>query len=88
MTDRPHSLARRRVIRAALAGAAGLTLETMSSASAQQKMTQREAEYQDTPKAGILMCATCRLFEPPRGCKVVEGDVSPEGWCKVFDLAD
>jgi hypothetical protein len=34
------------------------------------------------------MCATCTLFEPPRGCKVVEGDVSPYGWCKAFALAD
>jgi hypothetical protein len=59
----------------------------MSSGWAQQKMTKQEAEYQDTPK-DIRMCATCTLFEPPRSCKVVEGDISPNGWCKAFALAD
>jgi hypothetical protein len=60
---------------------------TRESAPAQQKMTKAQAEYQDTPK-GILMCATCTLFVRPASCKVVEGEVSPQGWCKAFDLAD
>jgi len=50
-------------------------------------MSQKEAEYQDTPK-DIRMCATCTFFEPPKACKVVEGEISPNGWCKVFALAD
>jgi hypothetical protein len=50
-------------------------------------MSKQEAEYQDNPK-DIRMCATCTLFDPPRACKVVEGDVSPSGWCKAFALAD
>jgi hypothetical protein len=54
---------------------------------ASDKMTREQAQYQDQPK-GISMCATCTLFEPPRSCKVVEGDVSPQGWCKAFALAD
>ena len=27
----------------------------------------------------IRMCATCTLFEPPKSCKVVEGEISPNG---------
>ena len=50
-------------------------------------MSKHDAEYQDTPR-DIRMCATCTLFEAPRSCKVVEGDISPNGWCKVFALAD
>jgi hypothetical protein len=88
MTDRPPNLPRRRLIRTALAGAAvGSMLETIRGARAQDKMSKREAEYQDSPK-DIRMCATCTLFEPPRLCKVVDGDVSPSGWCKAFALAD
>jgi hypothetical protein len=34
------------------------------------------------------MCATCSLFVEPRSCKVVEGDVSPNGWCKAYAMAD
>jgi hypothetical protein len=54
---------------------------------AAEKMTREQAQYQDQPK-GISMCATCTLFEPPKSCKVVEGDVSPNGWCRAFALAD
>ena len=50
-------------------------------------MTREQAQYQGQPK-GINMCSTCTLFEPPKSCKVVEGDVSPDGWCKAFALAD
>jgi hypothetical protein len=50
-------------------------------------MSKQEAEYQDSPK-DIRMCATCTLFELPRSCKVVEGDVSPNGWCKAYAIAD
>jgi hypothetical protein len=28
------------------------------------------------------------LFEPPKSCKVVSGEVSQDGWCKAFALAD
>jgi hypothetical protein len=52
-----------------------------------EKMTKEAAQYQDQPR-GIAMCATCSLFEEPRSCKVVEGDVSPNGWCKAYAMAD
>jgi hypothetical protein len=50
-------------------------------------MSKTEAEYQDGPKNG-LACAACTLFRPPRSCQVVQGDISPSGWCKFFDLPD
>jgi hypothetical protein len=79
---------RRRFLRGAVAVfASALTRGAISRAQGQQKMSKQEAEYQDSPK-DIRMCATCTLFEPPRSCKVVEGDVSPNGWCKAFALAD
>jgi hypothetical protein len=64
----------------------GLLLR-ISPAAASEKMTRQQAEYQDTPK-DIYSCATCTLFEPPNACKVVEGEVSRDGWCKAFALAD
>jgi hypothetical protein len=30
----------------------------------------------------------CSLFEAPKYCKVVEGEVSKDGWCKAFAMAD
>jgi hypothetical protein len=50
-------------------------------------MTRAQAEYQDAPN-GIYSCGLCTLFERPNACKVVEGEVSKDGWCKAFELAD
>jgi len=52
-----------------------------------QKIPQADAEYQTTPK-GMFSCAVCTFFIKPHSCKVVAGDVSPTGWCKLFDLVD
>jgi hypothetical protein len=76
---------RRNVLRVTSLAAA--TAAVAPRASAQQKMSQAEAEYQDWPKNG-LACAACTLFRPPRSCQVVQGDISPSGWCKFFDLPD
>jgi hypothetical protein len=62
-----------------------------TAAGAQQdeteKLSKAQAEYQDSPK-GIAMCATCTLFLAPHACKLVEGDISPSGWCKAYAMAD
>jgi hypothetical protein len=88
MTSRLAGLGRRTLVRGVIAGvAAGLTRAAVFPASARDKMSKPEADYQDSPK-DIRMCATCTLYEPPKSCKVVEGDVSPGGWCKAFALAD
>jgi len=50
-------------------------------------MTRQQAEYQDTPN-GIYSRGMCTLFEAPASCKVIDGEVSKDGWCKAFALAD
>ena len=78
---------RRAAIGAALRGASGALLFRIASAQAADKMTRAQAEYQDTPN-GIYSCGMCSLFEAPNGCKVVEGEISRDGWCKAFALQD
>jgi hypothetical protein len=79
---------RRRDFMTIMMGAAiGIDSSAPREACAEEKMSKQEAEYQDTPK-DIRMCATCTLFVPPHSCKVVDGDISPKGWCKAFALAD
>ena len=51
------------------------------------RVSQIDAEYRSTPK-GLFSCAACTFFIKPRSCKVVTGDISPTGWCKLFDLPD
>jgi len=51
------------------------------------QLSQAEAQYQNTPK-GMFSCAVCSFFIKPSSCKVVTGAISPQGWCKLFDLPD
>lgn len=52
--------------------------------SAGVKLSQAAAEYQDQPK-GDQSCDKCMHFISGSGtCKVVEGQVSPQGWCKLW----
>jgi hypothetical protein len=87
MTEQTLDRSRRALMHAA-AGvvSAGLLFRT-SQADASDKMTRQQAQYQDAPN-GIFSCGLCTLFEPPNACKVVEGEVSKDGWCKAFALAD
>ena len=87
MADKPLDRSRRKLMGAAVnAISAGLLLR-LAPTQASEKMTRQQAQYQDTP-SGIYSCAVCTLFEPPAACKVVNGEVSKDGWCKAFALAD
>jgi hypothetical protein len=87
MAETRMGWSRRAAIGAALQGASGALLLGMTPAVAADKMTRVQAEYQDTPN-GIYSCGLCSLFEAPKACKVVEGEVSKDGWCKAFALQD
>jgi len=78
---------RRKVMRTAVGGVSAALLLRAASAQASDKMTAQQAQYQATPN-GIYGCAVCTLFEPPKGCNVVEGEVSKDGWYRAFALAD
>lgn len=49
-------------------------------ARAQQKASQQAMKYQDHP-SGDKQCSGCLQFEAPASCKVVEGKISPNGYC-------
>jgi hypothetical protein len=83
-----HGKSKRGFLRLVLLGAGAAFAPPRRLAAAEDdKMSKQQAEYQDSPK-GIAMCATCTLFVAPHSCKVVEGDVSPNGWCRVYAMAD
>jgi hypothetical protein len=52
-------------------------------AAAQAKISKAQAKYQDKPKDG-QRCDGCVHFVTPDGCKLVEGKVSPSGWCTLY----
>ena len=52
--------------------------------AAPTKMAQASVQYQAQPKDG-LKCSGCMYFEPATNtCKVVEGQISPDGWCMLW----
>lgn len=60
-----------------------------ATAIAQAKGTKSQFKYQDNPN-GNQRCADCSLFMPGKSasangeCKVVDGSISPSGWCTAF----
>ena len=80
-------LSRRRLLPSLLGAgaalAAALSLGSADGADAQSKVKKAVAKYQDKPKNG-QKCADCRFFRPPKACQLVEGDISPDGWCAFF----
>jgi hypothetical protein len=60
--------------------ALGVAGETSAAAL---KSSQKAVEYQSHPKAGHS-CNTCKNFQPPQACKVVEGPVESAGWCDKY----
>jgi high potential iron-sulfur protein len=79
-----HALSRRAVIIQSLSacavGAAALLAPIKQAAA---KMAQKIAEYQETPK-GDQQCSNCSLFQEPDACTLVDGKISPAGWCKFW----
>ncbi len=87
-TDRkPAAISRRRSMLelAALAGTAGILGTGLAPRQAQAatKVAQKTVAYQTTPK-GKLRCDTCLQWQSPSSCKVVEGTISPTGWCSIY----
>ena len=71
------------VIRSLTACAAGAAAALARVKEAAAKMAQKAVEYQDTPK-GDQECSNCSLFQEPNACTLVDGEISPKGWCKFW----
>lgn len=93
MTIKTFDPSRRRLFRqgAAIAGGAalgGLMLSAKARAQA-GTVAKSVAKYQDKPH-GTQECDGCIQFIPGKSpsahgtCKIVEGDISPKGWCMFF----
>lgn len=62
-----------------VAAAGGISVR----AAAQSKLSKAQSKYQDKPK-GDQRCDGCVQFLAPDGCKVVDGKISPSGWCMLY----
>jgi len=87
MSARTLRLSRRRLLLAALSMSGGALLARAPESAAEQKpkatLKKRSKEavgYRDEPYEG-RSCAKCVLYSGHGECVLVEGEVSPNGWC-------
>jgi hypothetical protein len=73
----------RRKVLISLISSAPLAALSLAEANAAAKVAQKAAQYQATPKGGQA-CAGCNSFLSPNQCKLVAGEISPSGWCRLW----
>lgn len=72
-----------------LAGVAAVPVTLMSREAFAAKVAKASMQYQDTPK-GDAKCSGCVQYIPGKTakakgtCKVVDGAISPNGWCLAY----
>lgn len=89
MRDSSSAMTRRTFVAnvVVLPALAGLLLAETTSAEA--KGSQAQFKYQKTPNSGHK-CSQCTFFIPGKPatangtCKIVDGSISPNGWCTAF----
>jgi hypothetical protein len=87
MAQSAGRLARRSLLRRILSavGASALFYAASRPAVAVIKISQKAVAYQDHPE-GDKRCDKCIQFQPPDACKMVDGTISPRGYCRLFAL--
>ncbi len=78
-----EDMPRRTLLRIGLFGAGAVALLAAMPAAAATKLSQKAASYQATPK-GAQRCDNCNQFQTPGACKIVDGEISPSGWCALY----
>jgi High potential iron-sulfur protein len=78
-------VSRRNVLRGAtlVAGGAALLAATAMTQRAEAKMAQPAAGYVADSKTA-QHCSDCALFQAPSACKLVDGTINPNGWCRFY----
>jgi hypothetical protein len=93
MSARTFRRSRRRVVLAAISVSGAALLAGALESNAQQKpkatlkkRTKEAVGYRDEPYDG-RSCAKCVLYSGNGECVLVEGEVSPNGWCMQWTPA-
>lgn len=78
------AVTRRMLLKAGTVAAGAVAFAAAAIRPAEAKMSQASAGYQDKPKIGQT-CSTCALFKAPSSCTLVDGTISPDGWCRFYN---
>jgi hypothetical protein len=89
-TEAPHvesvTVSRRSVLQGVADVGGAVTLLAVighCARAAEAKTSKQVAGYRDSPN-GSQSCSTCIAFVRPNTCRIVAGNVSPQGWCKIW----
>ena len=84
-TEGRRGFSRRLLLQGAVVsiGAAAGIVESHQPAGAAPKISKAAVAYQDHPE-GDKHCSKCRQFVAPDSCKMVDGPISPQGFCRIF----
>jgi hypothetical protein len=77
------SISRRSLFRAAVVAIGSLVAVVGTASIAIAKMSQKAAGYQEKPKDN-QQCSNCALFKTPDSCTLIDGTISPDGWCRFY----
>ena len=89
MSDCQKKLSRRKILKFIALGTTVPILNTLMGQAQAAKASKKAMQYRDKPN-GKEQCINCTQFissDPPDAngeCKVVEGNVSPQGWCIAY----
>ncbi len=73
---------------AALAASAAATSARAEGDDDEPKLSKTRVHYQWKPNAQGSHCSICANFIVPKSCHIVEGDISPGGYCLVYAPMD
>jgi hypothetical protein len=83
MSQRRTSLTRRQFLLTTAAGACAVASKATAQnkpAPGLRKRSREEVRYQNEPYLGRT-CSRCVLYQGDGVCVILDGAVSPEGWC-------
>ncbi len=85
MIERSALVSRRWLLQSAAGsiGAAPILAKPLTSATAVIKISKQAVAYEDHPE-GDKRCEKCAQFQPPNACKMVDGTINPDGYCRIF----
>ena len=81
---RGRDISRRQFCRRALLTAAGAGMAGQARGEESFKMTKKQAGYVLRAQHASQTCAQCLYFISPKDCVLVQGPISPNGWCTYY----
>ena len=89
MQNSSNAMTRRTFVANAIVLPALAGLLFAETTTAQAKGSQAQFKYQNSPKNG-QKCSQCTFYIPGKSatangsCKIVDGSISPNGWCTAW----